>query len=226
MRIDILTVLPELLKSPFEHSIMKRAQEKGLLEVQVYHLRQWAVNEYGQIDDYQYGGGAGMVMMPEPLAKAIEELSKARNYDEVIYLTPDGETLTQKIANILSLKENILIICGHYKGIDERIREHFVTKEISIGDYVLSGGELAAAVLVDTIGRLLPGVLNDETSALFDSFQDNLLAPPVYTRPEDFRGWKVPDVLMSGDHKKIEEWRHDQALQRTKERRPDLTDES
>jgi tRNA (guanine37-N1)-methyltransferase len=235
MRIDILTVLPELLKSPFEHSIMKRAQEKGLLEVQVHHLRKWAVNEYGQVDDYQYGGGAGMVMMPEPLAKAIEELSKERKparpgerggYDEIIYLTPDGETLNQKMANTLSLKENILLICGHYKGIDERIREHFVTKEISIGDYVLSGGELAAAVLVDTIGRLLPGVLNDETSALFDSFQDNLLAPPVYTRPEDFRGWKVPDVLMSGDHKKIEEWRHVQSLQRTKDRRPDLADES
>lgn len=233
MRIDILTVLPELLKSPFEHSIMKRAQEKGLLEVHVHHLRKWAVNEYGQVDDYQYGGGAGMVMMCEPLAKAIEELSKERKhsghpvgYDEVIYLTPDGETLNQKMANTISLKENILVICGHYKGIDERIREHFVTKEVSIGDYVLSGGELAAAVLVDSIGRLLPGVLNDETSALFDSFQDNLLAPPVYTRPEDFRGWQVPDILMSGDHKKIDEWRHEQSLQRTKERRPDLLDES
>jgi tRNA (guanine37-N1)-methyltransferase len=233
MRIDILTVLPELLKSPFEHSIMKRAQEKGLLEVHVHHLRKWAVNEYGQIDDYQYGGGAGMVMMPEPLAKAIEELSKERKpvrpdhpggYDEIIFLTPDGETLNQKMSNTLSLKENILMICGHYKGIDDRIRQHFVTKEISIGDYVLSGGELAAAVLVDSIGRLLPGVLNDETSALFDSFQDNLLAPPVYTRPEDFRGWKVPDILMSGDHKKIEEWRHEQSLQRTSERRPDLLD--
>lgn len=226
MRIDILTVLPELLQSPFEHSIMKRAQEKGLLEVQVHHLRKWAINEYGQVDDYQYGGGAGMVMMCEPLAKAIEELSKERDYDEIIYLTPDGEMLNQKIANVLSLKENILLICGHYKGIDERIREHFVTKEISIGDYVLSGGELAAAVLVDTIGRLLPGVLNDETSALFDSFQDNLLAPPVYTRPEDFRGWKVPDVLTSGDHKKIDEWRDEQSLQRTKEKRPGLSDES
>ena len=234
MRIDILTVLPELLKSPFEHSIMKRAQEKGLLEVHVHHLRQWAVNEYGQVDDYQYGGGAGMVMMPEPLAKAIEELSKERKpagpgqpggYDEIIYLTPDGEVLNQKIANTLSLKENILMICGHYKGIDDRIREHFITMEISIGDYVLSGGELAAAVLVDTVGRLLPGVLNDETSALFDSFQDNLLAPPVYTRPEDFRGWKVPEVLMSGDHKKIEEWRIDQSLLRTRQRRPDLLDE-
>jgi tRNA (guanine37-N1)-methyltransferase len=222
MRIDILTVLPELLKSPFEHSIMKRAQEKGLLEVHSHHLRKWAINEYGQVDDYQYGGGAGMVMMCEPLVKAIEELSDERSYDEIIYLTPDGETLNQKMANTLSLKENILLICGHYKGIDERIREHFVTKEISIGDYVLSGGELAAAVLVDTIGRLLPGVLNDETSALFDSFQDDLLAPPVYTRPEDFRGWKVPDILMSGDHKKIEEWRQEQSQQRTNERRPDL----
>jgi tRNA (guanine37-N1)-methyltransferase len=224
MRIDILTVLPELLKSPFEHSIMKRAQEKSLLEINVHHLRKWAINEYGQIDDYQYGGGAGMVMMCEPLAKAIEELSSQRKYDEIIYLTPDGQTLNQKVANALSLKENLLLICGHYKGIDERIRKHFVSMEISIGDYVLSGGELAASVLVDTIGRLLPGVLNDETSALFDSFQDNLLAPPVYTRPEDFRGWKVPDVLMSGDHKKIEEWRHEQSLQRTKERRPDLSE--
>ena len=224
MHIDILTVLPELLESPLQHSIMKRAQEKGLLEVHVHHLRKWAVNEYGQVDDYQYGGGAGMVMMCEPLAKAIEELSKEKAYDEIIYLAPDGERLNQKIANTLSLKENLLLICGHYKGIDERIREHFVTKEISIGDYVLSGGELAAAVLVDAIGRLLPGVLNDETSALTDSFQDNLLAPPVYTRPEDFRGWKVPDVLMSGNHKLIEEWRHEQSLLRTKEKRPDLLD--
>ena len=224
MRFDILTVLPELLESPLQHSIMKRAQEKGLLEVHVHQLRQWAVNEYGQVDDYQYGGGAGMVMMCEPLANAVESLSRERKYDEVIYLTPDGEMLNQKMANSLSLKENIILICGHYKGIDERIREHFVTKEISIGDYVLSGGELAAAVLVDTIGRLIPGVLNDETSALFDSFQDNLLAPPVYTRPEDFRGWKVPDQLMSGNHKLIEEWRQEQSLKRTKERRPDLMD--
>jgi tRNA (guanine37-N1)-methyltransferase len=225
MRIDILTVLPELLESPLQHSIMKRAQDKGLLEVQVHHLRKWAVNDYGQIDDYQYGGGAGMVMMCEPLTKAIEELSAQTRYDEIIYLTPDGEMLNQKIANTLSLKGNLLMICGHYKGIDERIREHFVTKEISIGDYVLSGGELAAAVLVDTIGRLLPGVLNDETSALFDSFQDNLLAPPVYTRPEDFRGWKVPEILMSGDHRKIEEWRMDQSVERTKQRRPGLLEE-
>lgn len=225
MHIDILTVLPELLESPFQHSIMKRAQEKGLLTVQVHQLRKWAVNEYGQVDDYQYGGGAGMVMMCEPLSKAIGELSAQRKYDEIIFLTPDGEVLNQKIANSLSLKGNLLIICGHYKGIDERIRQQFVTKEISIGDYVLSGGEIAAAVLVDAIGRLLPGVLNDETSALFDSFQDDLLAPPVYTRPEDFRGLKVPEVLMSGNHKKIEEWRHEQSLQRTKERRPDLLNE-
>jgi tRNA (guanine37-N1)-methyltransferase len=223
MRIDIISVLPELLESPLQHSIMKRAQEKGLLTVEVHQLRKWAVNEYGQVDDYQYGGGAGMVMMCEPLAKAIEELGSLRKYDEIIYLSPDGETLNQKIANTLSLKENILMICGHYKGIDERIREHFVTREISIGDYVLSGGELAAAVLVDAIGRILPGVLNDETSALFDSFQDDLLAPPVYTRPEDFRGWKVPAVLMSGDHKKIDDWRLEQSLLRTKERRPDMT---
>jgi len=225
MEIHILSVLPELLESPFNHSIMKRAIEKGLLRIHVHQLRKWAVNEYGQVDDYQYGGGAGMVMMCEPLAKAIEELSTEKKFDEIIYLTPDGETLNQKTVNNLSLKENILLICGHYKGIDERIREHFVTKEISIGDYVLSGGELAAAVLVDSIGRLLPGVLNDETSALFDSFQDNILAPPVYTRPEEFRGWKVPDILMSGDHKKIEEWRYDQSLQRTTERRPDLLNE-
>lgn len=225
MRIDILTVLPELLESPLGHSIMKRAQDKGILEVKVHQLRKWAVNEYGQVDDYQYGGGAGMVMMCEPLAKAIEELSAERKYDEIIYLTPDGEKLRQQISNQLSLTENLLMICGHYKGIDERIRKQFVTREISIGDYVLSGGELAAAVLVDSIGRLLPGVLNDETSALFDSFQDNLLAPPVYTRPEDFRGLKVPEVLMSGDHRKIEEWRHEQSLERTKDRRPDLLNE-
>ena len=222
MHIDILTVLPELLQSPLSHSIMKRAQDKGLLEVQVHNLRQWSVNEYGQVDDYQYGGGAGMVMMCEPLVKAIEDLQKQRTIDEIIYLTPDGQTLNQKIANKLSLKENLLLICGHYKGIDERIREHYITMEISIGDYVLSGGELAAAVLVDAIGRLLPGVLNDETSALTDSFQDNLLAPPVYTRPADFNGWKVPDILLSGDPKKVDEWRYEKAVQRTKERRPDL----
>jgi tRNA (guanine37-N1)-methyltransferase len=222
MHIDIITVLPELLESPLQHSIMKRAQEKGLLTIQIHQLRKWAVNEYGQVDDYQYGGGAGMVMMCEPLAKAIEDLSKERSFDEIIFLTPDGELFNQKTANSLSLKKNLLLICGHYKGIDERIRKHFVTKEISIGDYVLSGGELPAVILVDAIGRLLPGVLNDETSALTDSFQDNLLAPPVYTRPEDFRGWKVPSELMSGDHKKIEEWKHEQSIKRTNERRPDL----
>ncbi len=222
MHIDILTVLPELLESPFQHSMMKRAQDKGLLTIQVHQLRKWAVNEYGQIDDYQYGGGAGMVMMCEPLAKAIEELSLHKKYDEVIYLTPDGNTFNQKTANALSLKENLLLICGHYKGIDERIRENYVTKEISIGDFVLSGGELPAAILVDAIGRLIPGVLNDETSALTDSFQDNLLAPPVYTRPVDFRGWKVPDALMSGNHKLIDEWRHEQSIKRTQDRRPDL----
>jgi tRNA (guanine37-N1)-methyltransferase len=225
MHIDIITVLPELLESPLQHSIMKRAQDKGLLTIRIHQLRKWAVNEYGQVDDYQYGGGAGMVMMCEPLANSIEELSKERKYDEIIFLTPDGERFTQKAANSLSLKENLLLICGHYKGIDERIREHYVTKEISIGDFVLSGGELPAAILVDAIGRLLPGVLNDETSALTDSFQDNLLAPPVYTRPVDFRGWKIPDVLMSGDHKKIEDWRHEQSLQRTQERRPDILED-
>lgn len=225
MRIDIITVLPELLESPFGHSIMKRAAEKGLLEIHLHPLRKWAVNEYGQVDDYQYGGGAGMVMMCEPLAAAIESLSSERQYDEIIYMTPDGERFNQGMANQLSLRQNLLIICGHYKGIDERIREHFVTKEISIGDYVLSGGELAAAVVVDAIGRLIPGVLNNETSALFDSFQDQLLAPPVYTRPADFRGWKVPEILLSGDLKKIEDWRYDQALQRTQDRRPDLTAE-
>jgi tRNA (guanine37-N1)-methyltransferase len=224
MHIDIITVVPELLESPLNHSIMKRAKDKGLLSIELHHLRKWAVNEYGQVDDYQFGGGAGMVMMPEPLANAIEELSSQRTYDEIIYLTPDGETLNQSIANRLSLKENLLMICGHYKGIDERIRLKYVTKEISIGDYVMSGGELAAAVLIDTIGRLIPGVLNDETSALFDSFQDDLLAPPVYTRPSDFRGMKVPDVLLSGDPKKIEAWRHDEAVNRTKQRRPDLLD--
>ena len=222
MKIDIITVLPELLESPFSHSIMKRAQDKGLLNVQTHQLRKWALNKYGQVDDYQYGGGAGMVMMCEPLANAIEELQKQTVYDEIIYVTPDGKRFDQKDANALSLKENLLIICGHYKGIDERIREHYVTMEISIGDYVLSGGELAAAVIVDSIGRLLPGVLNDETSALFDSFQDDLLAPPVYTRPVDFRGWKVPDELLSGNPKVIDDWRYEQAVQRTIQRRPDL----
>lgn len=222
MHIDILTVLPELLESPLNHSIMKRAQDKGLLTVKVHHLRKWAVNEYGQVDDYQYGGGAGMVMMCEPLVKAIEELQQEGSYDDIIYMTPDGKRFEQRDANQLSLKNRLLIICGHYKGIDERVREHYVTREISVGDFVLSGGEIPAALVVDAIGRLLPGVLNDETSALFDSFQDNLLAPPVYTRPAEFRGWKVPDILLSGDLRKIDEWRHEQALQRTTARRPDL----
>lgn len=225
MHIDIITVLPELLESPLSHSIMKRARDKGLLSVEVHPLRQWAVNAYGQVDDYQYGGGAGMVMMCEPLVNAIEHLSGSRTYDEIIYLTPDGERFNQKTANQLSLRQNLLLICGHYKGIDERVREHFVTREISIGDYVLSGGELPAAIVVDAVGRLLPGVLNDETSALFDSFQDNLLAPPVYTRPAEYRGWKVPEILLSGDPRKIADWRYEMALQRTRERRPDITDE-
>jgi tRNA (guanine37-N1)-methyltransferase len=222
LQIDIISVLPELLESPFNHSILKRAKEKGLLEIKVHPLRQWAVNDYGQIDDYQYGGGAGMVMMAEPLANAIEALSKESPFDEIIYMTPDGDLLNQKTANNLSLKGRLLIICGHYKGIDQRIRDKYITKEISIGDYVLSGGELAAAIVVDAIGRLIPGVLNDETSALFDSFQDNLLAPPVYSRPAEWRGLKVPDILLSGDPKKIEDWRHEQSLQRTRQRRPDL----
>lgn len=212
------------MESPFQHSILKRAKEKGLLNITLHPLRQWAVNEYGQVDDYQYGGGAGMVMMCEPLEKAILQLKKENDFDEIIYLTPDGTTLNQTIANGLSLKNNLLLICGHYKGIDQRIRDHYITKEISIGDYVLSGGETAAIVLVDAIGRLIPGVLNDETSALTDSFQDRLLAPPVYTRPADYKGWKVPDILLSGDLRKIEEWRYEEALKRTQERRPDLLD--
>lgn len=222
MQIDIITVLPELLQGPFSHSILKRARDKGLLTINLHNLREFTNYRHGQIDDYQFGGGAGMVMMPEPLANAIEKLSSSTKYDEVIYMTPDGERLDQRIANRLSLKTNLLIICGHYKGIDERIRQHFVTREISIGDYVLSGGELPAAVLVDAIGRLIPGVLNDETSALFDSFQDQLLAPPVYTRPADFRGWKVPPELTSGDPKIVNEWRHTESVKRTKDRRPDL----
>ena len=222
MKIDIISVIPDLLQSPFAHAIMKRARDKKLLEVNVINLRDYTTYARAQLDDYAFGGGAGMVMMIEPLVNAIESLQKTTTYDEVIFLTPDGKTFNQQMANSFSLKNNLLLICGHYKGIDERVREHFVTKEISIGDYVLSGGELAAAVMVDAIGRLLPGVLNDETSALTDSFQDNLLAPPVYTRPVDFRGWKVPDVLLSGNHKLIEEWRHNQAIKRTQERRPDI----
>ena len=224
MTIEILTVLPELLTSPFEHSIMKRAQEKGLLEIKLHSLRDWAINKHGQVDDYQYGGGAGMVMMCEPLANAIDALEKESKFDEIIFMTPDGNRFDQKQANGLSLKNRILIICGHYKGIDQRIRDLYVTREISIGDYVLSGGELAAAVVVDAIGRIIPGVLNDETSALTDSFQDNLLAPPVYSRPAEFSGLHVPPILLTGDPKKVEEWRQEQAFLRTKQRRPDLLD--
>lgn len=226
MRIDIITVHPELLRSPFEHSIMMRAQEKGLLEVVVHDLREYGLGKHRMVDDYQFGGGAGMVMMAEPLANILDDLKKQRDYDEVIYLTPDGELLQQKRVNTLSLQENLILICGHYKGIDERIREHYVTLEISIGDYVLSGGELPAAILVDSIGRLIPGVLGDETSALFDSFQDQLLAPPVYTRPAEFRGWAVPEILLSGNFPLIDDWRQEQALLRTKQRRPDLLDET
>ena len=224
MRIDIITVMPELLESPFQHSILRRAKEKGLLDVHLHQLKDFGLGKHRQVDDYQYGGGAGLVMMIEPMAACIKSLQADRNYDEVIFMTPDGHTLNQSIANELSLNENILIICGHYKGIDQRIRDKYVTREISIGDYVLSGGELAAAVLVDSIGRLIPGVLNDGTSALTDSFQDDLLAPPVYTRPSDFDGMKVPDILLSGNDGKIEEWRYQQSIERTKTRRPDLLD--
>jgi tRNA (guanine37-N1)-methyltransferase len=222
MRIDIITVLPELLESPLNHSIMKRAKERGLLDIHLHQLREFAVNKHGQVDDTQYGGGAGMVIMCEPLSDCIEKLKAERTYDDIIYLTPDGKTFHQKMANTLSLKENVMMICGHYKGIDQRIRDLYVTMEISIGDYVLSGGELAAAILVDSIGRLIPGVLNDETSALTDSHQDGLLAPPVYTRPAEFKGLKVPEVLLNGHFKMIEEWRQEEALKRTAERRPDL----
>jgi tRNA (guanine37-N1)-methyltransferase len=219
---DIITIQPGLLESPFQHSILKRGIEKGLISIHVEDLRPYGLGKHKQVDDYQYGGGAGMVMMCEPMMNCIEHLQEGKTYDEVIFLTPDGSRLNQKMANKLSLSKNLLLICGHYKGLDERIRENIVTMEISIGDYVLSGGELAAAVLVDSIGRLIPGVLNDETSALTDSFQDDLLAPPVYTRPSEFRGWNIPDILLSGDDAKIDNWRYDQQLQRTKDRRPDL----
>lgn len=222
MRIDIITVLPELMQSPFNDSILKRAQEKGIVEVHFHNLRDYSTNKQKSIDDYQFGGGAGMVMMIEPIDLCISKLKSDRNYDEVIYMTPDGKTLNQGTANELSLKENIIILCGHYKGVDQRVRDLFITREISIGDFVLSGGELAANVLCDAVIRLIPGVLNNETSALTDSFQDDLLAPPVYTRPADYKGVKVPEVLLSGNFPKIETWREDQAHQRTKERRPDL----
>lgn len=222
MRIDLITVLPQLLESPFSDSILKRAQEKGLVEVHIHNLRDYSFQKQKSVDDYAFGGGAGMVMNIEPIDNCITHLKKERKYDEIIYMSPDGEMLDQPMANQLSLKNNFIILCGHYKGVDERVREHLITKEISIGDYVLSGGELPAAVLCDSIIRLIPGVLNDETSALSDSFQDGLLAPPVYTRPAEYKGWKVPDILTSGNTKKVEEWRHQKALERTEKRRPDL----
>lgn len=222
MRIDILTILPDLLQGPFSDSIMKRAQEKGHLELHVHNIRDYSTSKQKNVDDYQYGGGAGMVMLIEPISILIDKLKAERDYDEIIYMTPDGELLEQSDCNELSLKGNIMILCGHYKGVDERIRQNYITKEISIGSYVLSGGELGAAVVVDSVVRLIPGVLNDETSALTDSFQDDLLAPPVYTRPADFNGMKVPDILLSGDLGKIETWRHEQSIERTKQRRPDL----
>ena len=222
MRIDIITVLPELLRSPFEASILKRAIDKGLVSVHLHNLRDYTSGKYKSVDDYQFGGGAGMVMMIEPIDKCISQLKSERDYDEVIYLTPDGDLLDQSVANTMSLKENIILLCGHYKGVDQRVRDHLVTREISIGDYVLSGGELGAAVFSDAVIRLIPGVLSDETSALTDSFQDNLLAPPVYTRPRAYKGWQVPEILFGGNFPEIEKWREDQALERTRQRRPDL----
>lgn len=225
MRIDLITCLPELLKSPLEQSIIRRAQEKKLVEIHVHDLRNYAINKYGQVDDYQFGGGAGMVLMIEPIDKCISVLKSERNYDDIIYLSPDGELLNQGLANQLSMQKNLILLCGHYKGVDERVRENLITREISIGDYVLSGGELGALVLADAIIRLVPGVLSDESSALSDSFQDNLIAPPVYTRPADYKGLKVPEVLLSGHAAKIEDWRYQQSLERTKIRRPDLLKE-
>ncbi len=222
MRIDILTVVPELLESPFQHSILKRAQEKGLVEIHVHNIRDFSTDKHKRVDDYAFSGGAGMVMTIQPIEAAINHLKSQREYDEVIYTTPDGELFEQRTANHLSLKENIIILCGHYKGVDQRIRDHFVTREISIGDYVLTGGELAAAIMVDSIVRLIPGSISDETSALTDSFQDNLLSPPVYTRPAEYNGWKVPDILLSGNDKQVEQWKEEQAYKITKERRPDL----
>ncbi len=224
MRIDILTILPELLEGPFSASIMKRAQDKGHVDIHLHNIRDYSTDKHKNVDDYQYGGGAGMVMSIEPIVTIIEKLQKERSYDDVIFMTPDGTLLEQGVCNELSLKKNLILLCGHYKGIDERIREHFITKELSIGSYVLSGGELAAAVLTDAIVRLLPGVLNNETSALTDSFQDNLLSPPVYTRPPEYRGWKVPKILLSGNFPEIEKWREKKAQERTQERRPDLFD--
>ncbi|MCC7331617.1 MAG: tRNA (guanosine(37)-N1)-methyltransferase TrmD [Flavobacteriales bacterium] len=224
MRIDIITVLPELLQGPLTSSIVKRAQDKNLAEIVIHSLRDYSTNKHKTVDDYAFGGGAGMVLQPQPISDCIEKLLAERKYDEIIYMTPDGEILKQTTVNALSIKKNLMILAGHYKGVDQRIRDIYVTKEISIGDYVLTGGELPAAILADAIIRLIPGVLGDETSALTDSFQDNLLSPPVYTRPEEFKGIRVPDVLLSGNHKKIEEWRDEQALKRTQQRRPDLLD--
>lgn len=222
MRLDIITCLPELFDGPINQSIVKRSQQKGLVEIKVHNLRDYSTLKHSNVDDYAFGGGAGMVLMVEPIDKCISELKEQRTYDDVIYLTPDGKTLNQGIANQLSLNENMILLCGHYKGVDQRVRDHLISREISIGDYVLSGGELAAMVLADALIRLVPGVLNDESSALTDSFQDNLLAPPVYTRPAEYKGWSVPDILTSGHEAKIEKWRHDQAVKRTLERRPDL----
>jgi tRNA (guanine37-N1)-methyltransferase len=224
MRIDIISAVPKLMESPISHSILKRAQQRGLIEVHLHDLRDFTDSKHKQIDDYQFGGGAGMVMMIEPIDKCISWLKSERDYDQVIYMTPDGKTLNQSICNQLSLGGNLIILCGHYKGVDERVREHFITMELSVGDYVLSGGELPACIVVDAIGRLIPGVLNDESSALLDSFQDNLLAPPVYTRPAEYNGWKVPEVLLSGNERFINKWRDEQSLKRTKDRRPDLLD--
>jgi tRNA (guanine37-N1)-methyltransferase len=226
MHIDIITVHPGLLEGPFSHSILKRAIQKNLVEINIINLRDYATNKHKSVDDYAFGGGAGMVMMIEPIDHCIKDLKSKRTYDEVIYMSPDGEQLNQGISNSLSLKKNIIILCGHYKGVDERVRQHLITREISVGDYVLSGGELPAAVLCDSIIRIIPGVLNDETSALSDSFQDNLLAPPVYTRPANYKGWDVPEVLLSGNESLINEWRHLQSLERTQIRRPDLSDDN
>lgn len=224
MHIDIITCLPRLIESPFNDSIMKRAQKKGLVEVNIIDLRNYATDGHKSVDDYAYGGGAGMVMMIEPIDRCIQDLKSKREYDDIIYMSPDGELFTQSIANQLSLKKNLILLCGHYKGVDERVREHLITREMSIGDYVLSGGELAAAVISDAVIRLIPGVLSDETSALSDSFQDNMIAPPVYTRPAEYKGWKVPDVLLSGHEAKIDQWRFDKAVERTKQRRPHILD--
>ncbi len=222
MHIDILTLFPGMFEGPFQHSILKRAMAKGILTIGLHDIRNWSTDKHRSVDDYPYGGGAGMVMMAEPVVRCIEELQQQRRYDEIIYLSPDGELLSQQVANQLSLKQNLLLLCGHYKGIDERIREHFITRELSIGDYVLSGGEMAAMAVTDAVVRLIPGVLSDETSALSDSYQDDLISPPVYTRPADFRGYKVPEILLSGNDREIAKWRHEQAEERTKRRRPNL----